>query len=240
MKNKKNYNLIESFNSALNGLLIVIKRERNFKIHLIIAVIVILLSLFLHIPFTEILIILIFISMVMISEIINTGIEILSENIVEKEHNIIKIVKDICASAVLISSLFAFIGGYLIFIRFFPEGFRNIFEHIAQSSWYYTFFILLIVSFFTLLLKILTGKKFNIVGGMPSIHSGIAFSIWTAISFLTFKEYPVISILVLLLSFWVAQSRITKKIHTIGEVVIGGIIGIFITILLFQILWSGK
>lgn len=237
MKNKKNSTLIESFNSAFNGVLYVFKRERNFKIHVFIGFIVILLSLFLHVPFTETLIILVFISLVMVSEIINTGVEILSENIDEKKYEIIKIVKDVCASAVLISSIFAFISGYLIFMKYFPDGFRNIFENIARSSWYFTFFTLVIVSFLTIILKILTRESFTLAGGMPSIHSGIAFSIWTAISFLTFKDYPVISPLVFLLSFWVAQSRITKKIHNIEEVIIGGIIGIFITILLFQIFW---
>lgn len=237
MKNKKNSSLLESFNSAFNGMLYVLKRERNFKIHILMAIVAILLSLFLHVPFTETLIIIVFITLVFVSEIINTGIEILSENIGGEKYNVIKIVKDICASAVLVSSIFAFISGYLIFIRFFPNGFRNIFENIARSSWYFTFFTLVVVSFLTIILKILTGKSFSLAGGMPSVHSGIAFSIWTAISFLTFKDYPVISPLVFLLSFWVAQSRITKKIHTTEEVIIGGVMGIIITILLFQILW---
>ncbi|MCM8767589.1 MAG: diacylglycerol kinase [Candidatus Omnitrophica bacterium] len=237
MKNKKNSSIVESFDSAFKGLLYVFKRERNFKIHIFVGIIAILLSLFFHIPLTETLIIIVFISLVFVSEIINTTIEILSENIDEGKYNIIKTVKDISASSVLISSIFAFIGGYLIFIKFFPIGFRNIFENIARSPWYFTFFILMIVLLLTVILKVLTGKSFSLVGGMPSIHSGIAFSIWTAISFLTFKEHPVISPLVFLLAFWVAQSRITKKIHTIEEVIIGGVIGVFVTILLFQILW---
>jgi len=57
------------------------------------------------------------------------------------------------------------------------------------------------------------------------------------ISFFTFKDFPVISLLVFILAFWVAQSRVAKRIHTIEEVVIGGIIGIFFTILLFQLFW---
>ncbi|MFN4226892.1 MAG: diacylglycerol kinase [Candidatus Ratteibacteria bacterium] len=237
MKSKKNSSILASFDSAFNGLLYVFKRERNFKIHIFVSIIVILLSLFLHVPLTETLIIIIFISLVIVSEIINTTIEILSENIDEEKYNIIKTVKDVSASAVLISSIFAFISGYLIFIKFFPKGIRNIFENIASSSWYFTFFTLVIVIFLTILLKILTRESFTLAGGMPSIHSGIAFSIWTAISFLTFKDYPVISPLVFLLAFWVAQSRVSKKIHSIEEVIIGGIIGIFVTILFFQILW---
>ncbi|MCM8804681.1 MAG: diacylglycerol kinase [Candidatus Omnitrophica bacterium] len=235
MKNKKNSSLLESFVSAFSGLFFVLKRERNFKIHLSISFFVIIFSLFFHIPFTEVLIIMIFISMVIVSEITNTAFEILSENIDKEE--IVKTIKDIGAASVLISSIFAFICGYLIFIKYFPSEFRNIFVNIASSSWYFTFFVLIIVSFLTLILKFISEKKFTLTGGMPSIHSGISFSIWTAISILTFKDYPVISPLVLLLSIWVAQSRITKKIHSVEEVIIGGIIGIIITVLLFQILW---
>ncbi|MGB9678229.1 MAG: diacylglycerol kinase [Candidatus Ratteibacteria bacterium] len=236
MKRKKNSSLLESFDSAFNGLFFVLKSERNFKIHIIIGTIVLILSLFFHIPFTEVLIILILISFVLVCEIINTAFEILSEHI--KEDGIVKIIKDIGASSVLVSSIFAFICGYLIFIRYFPSGFRNIFVNIASSSWYFTFFILVIVIILTIILKFISSKKFSLAGGMPSIHSGIAFSIWTAISILTFKDYPVISPLVLILSIWVAQSRITKKIHTIEEVIIGGITGIIITALLFEIFWK--
>jgi diacylglycerol kinase (ATP) len=239
MKKKRSYTLLESFNSAFNGLFYILKRERNFKIHTIVGFVVILFSLFYHLPFTEFLIILVLISLVMVCEIINTGLEIISEYIDKKENELIKRVKDIGASAVLVASIFAFIGGYLIFIKYFPPEFRNIFLNITNSSWHFTFFVLVVVSFLTLILKFITEKKFNIVGGMPSIHTGIAFSIWTAISILTFKDYPVVSLLVLLLSIWVAQSRITKKIHKIEEVIVGGIIGIIITVLFFQLFWRG-
>jgi diacylglycerol kinase (ATP) len=239
MKKKRNYTLLESFDSAFKGLFYILKKERNFKIHTIVGFLVILFSLFYHIPFTEFLIILVFISLVMVSEIINTAIEILCGYIDEKENGVVKTIKDLGAGSVLVSSIFAFIGGYLIFIKYFPPEFRNVFVNIASSPWYFTFFILIVVSFLTLILKFITEKKFNLAGGMPSIHTGIAFSIWTAISILTFKDYPVISFLVLLLSIWVAQSRITKKIHKIEEVIVGGIIGIIITVLLFQILWKG-
>lgn len=233
MKKRKNSTLLESFNSAFNGLLFVIKNERNFKIHTIFGISVIIGALFFHIPFTECLIILILISFVMVCEVINTGIEILAEDLEKSEK--VKIIKDIGAASVLISSICAFICGYLIFIKYFPSGFRNIFENIKRSHWYFTFIALAVVTFLSILLKIITEEKFSLSGGMPSIHSGIAFSIWTAISFLTFKDYPVISPLVFLLSFWVAQSRVVKKIHKLEEVIIGGIMGIIITTLLFQI-----
>ncbi|MCM8818025.1 MAG: diacylglycerol kinase [Candidatus Omnitrophica bacterium] len=237
MKKNKNSTLLDSFNRAFNGVFFVLKTERNFKIHIFIAILVILVSLFLHIPITEFIIILVLINLVVVCEIINTAIELLSDHIDEEKKQIVKIIKDVSAGGVLISSMVSFICGYLIFIKYFPQGFRNIFENIANSHWYFTLVILLVVILLFLILKGITKKKFSLSGGMPSIHSGISFSIWIAISFLTFKDYPVISPLVFLLSFWVAQSRITKKIHEIIEVVMGAILGIIITILIFQIFW---
>ena len=53
----------------------------------------------------------------------------------------------------------------------------------------------------------------------------------------TFHDFPVISLLVFILAFWVAQGRVLKGIHKIEEVVIGGLIGILVTTLIFQIFW---
>ncbi len=234
-KGKKNHDILNSFNSAIEGFFYVLRTERNFKIHVFIAVCVIIGSLFLHIPFTEFIIILIFISLVFLAEIINTSIEYLSNLFTKNNHKGIKKIKDIAASSVLVTSFFSFIAGYLIFVKYFPSGWRNIFENIANSPWYLTFTAFSIIIFLSILLKFSIERKFSLSGGMPSIHSAISFSIWTAISLLTFKEIPIISFLVLILAIWVAQSRVSKKIHKVDEVIVGGIIGVLLTILLFQI-----
>jgi len=236
MKDKnKNHDLLSSFNSAIEGFFYTLKSERNFKIHIFIAICVIGGSLFLKIPLTEFLIILILISLVLTTEILNTAIEHLSNLFSTEFHKEIKTIKDISAASVLITSFFSAIGGYLIFVKYFPSGWRNIFENIVNSQWHFTSIALAIIIFLSLLLKFLIEKKFSLSGGMPSIHSVISFSIWTAISILTFKEIPIVSFLVLLLAIWVAQSRISKRIHRGEEVIIGAIIGIFLTFLFFQL-----
>lgn len=236
-KGNKNHDLLSSFNSAIEGFFHILKTERNFKIHIFISVIVIGGSLFLKIPLTEFLIILIFISLVLGTEILNTSIEHLSNMVSSENHKEIKVIKDISASSVLVTSFFSFIAGYLIFVKYFPSGWRNIFENITKSHWYFTLTALIIIVSLSLLLKFSIEKKFSLSGGMPSIHSVISFSIWTAISILTFREIPIISFLVLILAIWVAQSRVSKKIHKTEEVIIGALTGIFLTILLFQIFW---
>ena len=71
-------------------------------------------------------------------------------------------------------------------------------------------------------------------GGMPSGHSAIAFSIATIIIFLS--ENILVTFLVLFLAVIVAQSRIQTKTHSIWEVITGGLLGILLTLIIFQFL----
>lgn len=235
-KNDKKQDIVASFNSALAGLLYVLKKERNFKIHALVAFFVIFAGLFLKLPLPEFLLLLIVISMVMTAELINTVVEIVIDVFIEEYHFEAKKAKDISAAAVLLSAILSVTVGYLIFVKHFPAGWRNMFYNIAASPWYISFAALVLVVSLSLFMKFVIEKKYSISGGMPSIHSVIAFSIWTAISIFTFSEFPVISLLVFILAFWVAQSRVLRGIHKPEEVVIGGIIGIFLTTLFFQLI----
>ncbi len=239
-KNNKKQDIVASFNSALGGFLHVINKERNFKIHLLIAFFVIITGLFLKLPLPEFLLLLIVISIVLIAELINTVVEIIIDVFIEEYHFEAKKAKDISAAAVLLSAVLSVIVGYLVIVKHFPAGWRNMFYNIASSPWHISFAALLLVVSLSLFMKFIIEKKYSIAGGMPSIHSVIAFSIWTAISIFTFSEFPVISLLVLILAFWVAQSRVLRGIHKVEEVIIGGIIGVFLTTLLFQLLWRVK
>ncbi|MCM8788922.1 MAG: diacylglycerol kinase, partial [Candidatus Omnitrophica bacterium] len=186
-------------------------------------------------PFVDFLVLVLVVSMVIIAEILNTAIEMFSDMFFDQYHVQIRKIKDVAASAVLVSAITSVIIGYLIFARYFPPSFRNAFENLAESPWYFTFIVLFFIGSLYIMLKSLIRKQALISGGMPSIHSGIAFSIWVIVSMLTFKSEPLVSVLVLLLAMWVAQGRIIKHIHTLEETVIGAIFGILLTVLLFQI-----
>lgn len=236
-KNKNRKDVVASFNDAMSGLLSIIKQERNFRIHMVLGFLVISTALFLNIPLPEFLILLIVISAVFSAEIINTAIEIVINEFTDTHHAAAKKAKDIAASAVFISASSAFIVGYLVLVKHFPAGWRNVFYNIAESPWYMSFIALVLVILIALLMKFILSKKLSLAGGMPSIHSVMAFSIWTAISVFTFHDFPVISLLVFILAFWVAQGRVLRGIHKIEEVIIGGLIGILFTTLVFQLFW---
>jgi len=82
--------------------------------------------------------------------------------------------------------------------------------------------------------KILLHSGTPLRGGMPSGHSAVAFSIWAIISII----YPssLVVVLVFILAFLVARSRIRDRVHSILEVFTGALLGLVITLLIFQIL----
>jgi len=105
---------LESFHYAIEGIFFTIKTQRNMKIHLVIGGLVVGFSLFLHISKVDFAILLILISLVLVSELLNTSIEILLDMISQEYSKDIKHVKDIQAGAVFVFSMFSAIIGLLI------------------------------------------------------------------------------------------------------------------------------
>jgi diacylglycerol kinase (ATP) len=143
-------------------------------------------------------------------------------------------VKDISAGAVLLSAITAVVVGYILFAS--RAGIRiedNILK-IRGSNWHITFIIFILILVIVVLSKLFLNKGTPLRGGMPSGHSAIAFSIWTVISLL----YPnsLVIFLVFILAVLVARSRISSQIHSLMEVFIGGLVGVLITIFIFQLL----
>jgi diacylglycerol kinase (ATP) len=164
----------------------------------------------------------------------NTAVEHTIDLVKEEFHPLARIVKDICAGAVLLSALSAVIVGYVLFV--YKAGVRiedNIIK-IRDSSWHTTFIILLLILTLVVLGKILFRSGTPLRGGMPSGHSAVSFSIWTILSL--FYPNSLIVFLVFILAFLVARSRVSIGIHSVLEVFTGSIIGIFVTLLVFQIL----
>ena len=71
-------------------------------------------------------------------------------------------------------------------------------------------------------------------GGIISGHAAVGFTIATSITFLT--EDALVTTLSYSIALLVAESRVELKIHSVKEVIIGAILGTFITILVFQII----
>ena len=110
---------LQSFRYAINGIRITLWKEHNFRIHLTAAILVISLGFYLEVKPAEWLWLILAISMVFITEMINTALEGLV-NLVEPNQNpLARQIKDIAAGAVLLSAIAALAIGVAIFWPYF-------------------------------------------------------------------------------------------------------------------------
>ena len=106
----------ESFKFAFRGLWFLFKEEHNARIHFIAAVVAIALGILLKIEIREWSLLAVVIGLVIITELVNTAIETLSD-IIDPEWNAkIMKAKDYAAAAVLISAVVSVVIAGLIFI----------------------------------------------------------------------------------------------------------------------------
>jgi undecaprenol kinase len=114
-KTNSDRNLLKSFQAAFRGIFIVIRDERNLRIHFIAALMVILAGFLFKISLSNWLIILILFAIVIAAEMINTAIEKLADFVEPNLNKQIRDIKDIAAAAVLWVSIVSVIVGFLIF-----------------------------------------------------------------------------------------------------------------------------
>ena len=107
---------IQSFGYAGRGVWLVISSEANMKIHLAVAVLVVMAGFFFQITVSEWMACLLCFGLVFSTEMINTSIENVVDLVSPKHHDLARNAKDIAAGAVLISALMAAIVGLIIFL----------------------------------------------------------------------------------------------------------------------------
>ncbi len=107
---------LKSFQYAGNGIEYMFRREHNFRIHVVIALLVVIAGIWLSISTTEWLIIIICFGMVLAAETFNSSIEKLTDIASPEVNPEAGLVKDLAAGAVLILAIAAAIIGLIIFI----------------------------------------------------------------------------------------------------------------------------
>lgn len=99
-------NLFVSFRYAWAGVSYTFQTQRNFRIHVVVGTLAILLSLYLQLTRVEIAIIGLTIGAVMTMELLNTALEsVVDLTVRQTYHELAKIAKDCAAGAVLISAI---------------------------------------------------------------------------------------------------------------------------------------
>ncbi len=110
------FSLPHAFACARKGVVSVFKAERNMKIHVLAAVVVLGAALVLKLSGGQIALLLLCIGLVMAFECMNTALESVVDLVSPEWHELARQAKDAAAGAVLIAALTAALVGLLIFV----------------------------------------------------------------------------------------------------------------------------
>ena len=108
--------LILSFRYAGQGVWYAVRTQRNFRIHLMISALVIVLGLLLGLSGTEWAILSVMIAFVLTTELFNTAIEAVIDMVQPEYHPLAKVAKDAAAGGVLIVATGAVCVGLFLFV----------------------------------------------------------------------------------------------------------------------------
>lgn len=106
---------LKSEHYAGQGLLFLLKTERNFQIQTVVVVITTIMGLYFDITKTEWIFQFICMGIVTGAEAINTAVEKLCDHVTQEQHPQIKLTKDMAAGGVAVLNAFAFFIGILIY-----------------------------------------------------------------------------------------------------------------------------
>ncbi|MHC5251776.1 diacylglycerol kinase family protein [Listeria kieliensis] len=123
-KYKRSRSYFASFKHAFCGIKTTLKEERNMKIHVASAVLVLLFATLFQVKMVEWLVLLLCIGLVIALETVNTAIERTIDTITEEFLPEAKKAKDAAAGAVLIVATISAIIGLIIFIPYFWQLFH--------------------------------------------------------------------------------------------------------------------
>lgn len=112
----KTSNFNSSFKNARKGMRLVLKSERNIRIHMVIAIIVLILAFLFGFKPLEICVLLLTIGLVIISEMLNTAIEFTLDAVFRNKYSVmVGMAKDISAGAVMVASVLSVAIGIILF-----------------------------------------------------------------------------------------------------------------------------
>ena len=232
---EKNTNLIKTFNYAIDGIIYTLKSQRNMKIHYAIAILVLFLTLFLNLSRIEIIAVFFSISLVILSEMFNTAIEKTVDLVTTEYNPLAKIAKDVAAGAVLVSALNSIMVAYLVFFDRLNPSTLSLLIKIKNQDVHVTIIGIIITLLFVVAGKTLSPKGSHVQGGVVSGHAALSFALATSIGYIS--ENALVATLSFMLALLVAQSRIEGRIHTLREVIYGGVLGILVITLLFKVVF---
>ncbi len=228
--------IFESFNFAIEGIIHVLRTQRNMRIHFAVAVAVLVAALAFDLSRIELIALLLAIAFVLIAEMINTAIEAAVDVASTSFDPMAKLAKDIGAGAVLIAAINAIAVGYLVFSGQVADESSRLLDRLSEAPAELTLIALVLTTALVIALKALSGRGSPLRGGWPSGHAAVAFAGWMAITLVLgdTEHRFLVSSLTLIMALLVAQTRIEAGVHSTLEVASGGLLGALVTLAVFQ------
>ena len=232
--------VLQSFNFAFEGIIHVLRTQRNMRIHFLIATGVLIAALVVGVGRLELVVLLMAISFVLIAEMINSALEAGIDVATTSFDPLAKLAKDIAAGAVLIATVNAVVVGYLVFVDRIKDPSSRAIDRLREAPTEITLVALVLTVILVIGAKAYTGRGRPLRGGLPSGHSAIAFAGWMAATYILgdSSHWFLISTLTFIMALLVAQTRVEAGIHSFVEVVSGGVLGALVTLVLFQVFWT--
>jgi diacylglycerol kinase (ATP) len=229
--------VMESFNFAIEGVIHVLRTQRNMRLHFAAAVAVIVVAVAVGVSKIELSVLLISIAFVLVAEMINTAVEGAIDAATTSFDPMAKLAKDIAAGAVLIASVNAVAVGYLVFAGKAADKTADVLDRVRSAPAEITLVALVLTVIIVIATKAWTGRGTPLRGGLPSGHAAVAFSGWMAATYIVNDSHRfVVSALTFIMALLVAQTRVESGVHSALEVAYGGALGAFVTLAVFQLL----
>jgi len=228
--------LLDSFNYAFEGIIHVLRTQRNLRIHFAIAFAVLILALVVNVTKLELIALLISVAFVLIAEMLNTAIEAAIDIATTSFDPMAKLAKDIAAGAVLIASANAVVVGYLVFAGKVADRSANLLDRLRQAPAELTLVALVLTIIVVIATKAFTGRGTPLRGGIPSGHAALAFAGWMAATYVAGDHHRfLVSSIALIMAILVAQTRVESGFHSALEVTYGALVGALATLVVFQV-----
>ena len=229
--------LLESFNFAFEGVIHVLRTQRNLRIHFAIAAAVLIAAVAVGVGRLELMALLIAISFVLIAEMLNSALEAGIDVATTSFDPLAKLAKDIAAGAVLIATVNAVAVGYLVFSNKIVNHSSRLIERLRDAPAELTLIALVLTIIVVLATKAYTGRGTPLRGGLPSGHAAVAFGGWMAITNVVgdSRHWFLISSLTFLMALLVAQTRVESGVHSFLEVSYGALLGSLAVLVMFQV-----
>jgi diacylglycerol kinase (ATP) len=236
VSSRKAPTLFDSFNYAFEGIIHVLRTQRNMRLHFLVAFTVVVVAILVNVTKLELIVLLISIAFVLITEMINSAIEAAIDIATTSFDPMAKLAKDIAAGAVLIAAANAVAVGYLVFSNKVADRSADLLDRLRQAPAELTLAALILTVIVVIATKAYTGRGTPLRGGLPSGHSALAFAGWIAATYVAGANHRfLISTIALIMALLVAQTRVESGVHSTLEVTYGAALGALATLVVFQV-----